>query len=165
MTREHPSNSAVQKSAEASIIAAAAAALSLDLVRDRQATSISIGDHVHVEVDAATYDQSTVVEAYARQGTLKGAQLKKIAQDVLKLALIKQHRAPADTVAVIVFASDEAQRSISGWVREAADRFGVCLMTVEIPPEVRAAIVQAQSRQVMINAIDVADDVSLESLT
>lgn len=155
----------MQKEAEAGIIDAAAAVLGFDLVRERDITSISIGDGVHVEVDAAADDLSIVVEAYARQGPLKGAQLKKIAQDILKLALIKAHRAPADTNAVIVFASDEAQRSITGWLREAANRFGVRLMTVDIPSDLREAIIQAQSRQVMINAVDLADDVALEKTT
>ena len=75
------------------------------------------------------------------------------------------HRAPADTHAVIVFASQEAQRSITGWVREAAIRFDVRLMTVEIPSDLREAIIRAQSRQVMINAVDLADDVAIEKTT
>lgn len=159
---DHPSSSAVQVEAEARIVAAVAAALRLDLINDRSITSIPIGDQVHVEVDAATRDRSTVVEAYARQGSLKGAQLKKIAQDVLKLALIKAERAPAETRAVIAFASDEARQSISGWVQEAADRFGVTLLTVEIPTDLRNKIVHAQNRQIMINVDEVADDMALD---
>lgn len=104
-----------------------------------------------------------MIEAYARQGTLNGAQPKKIAQDVLKLALIKAAREPATTHAVIVVASDEARLSITGWVRESADRFGVRLMTVEIPSDLRERIVIAQSRQVMVNAVDVVDDVALDT--
>ena len=53
---------------------------------------------------------------------------------MLKLALIKAEREPASTRALIVFASDEARLSITGWVREAVDRFGVRLMTVDRRP-------------------------------
>ena len=77
MSVDHPSSSAVQKAAEASIVDAAAKALGLDLIRDRGVTSVVIGEGLHVEVDAATRDQSTVIEAYARQGALKGAQLRR----------------------------------------------------------------------------------------
>src|SRR4051794_36245025 len=53
-----------------------------------------------------------------------------------------------------------AIRAIAGWAKEAADRFGVSLMTVDIPRELREAIVRAQSRRVMVNAVDVADDLT-----
>jgi hypothetical protein len=76
-------------------------------------------------VDAATADRSTVVEAYARQGKLKGAQLKKIAQDILKLALLKRQPGHERTETIIAFASQEAHDSISGWLQEAAAEFGV----------------------------------------
>jgi hypothetical protein len=78
-----------------------------------------------IEVDAATADRSTVVEAYARQGKLKGAQLKKIAQDILKLALLKRQPGHERTETIIAFASQEAHDSISGWLQEAAAEFGV----------------------------------------
>jgi hypothetical protein len=158
----HPSSSAVQREAEVSIVAAASATLSVDLVQDRDITSIAIGTDSHVEVDGATRDRSVVVEAYARQGKLRGAQLKKIAQDVLKLATIKDEMGRDETRAVIAFADEDARRSIGGWVRQAADRFGVELITVEISAELREKILAAQRRQVMINGAELAGDVAVE---
>ena len=91
---------------------------------------VPVGGGACVEVDASTRDHSTVVEAYARQGKLKGAQLKKIGQDILKLALLCKHRLPAETQAFIAFASEEARQSVGGWLEEAAERFGVTLIAV-----------------------------------
>lgn len=159
---DHPSNSAVQSAAEAEIVSAAAKALGVELVRERGVISLCVGDRAHVEVDASTRDHSTVVEAYARQGQLKGAQLKKIAQDILKLALLRQHRAPAQTQAVIAFASAEARQSIGGWLLEAAQRFGITLIVVDIPPELRKSILDAQGRQMMVNLDQAADDITVD---
>ncbi len=158
----HPSSSAVQLEAEVSIVAAASTTLSADLVRERDITSIPVGAGAHVEVDGATRDRSVVVEAYARQGKLKGAQLKKIAQDVLKLAVIKDELGRAGTRAVIAFADESARQSTGGWVREAADRFGVELLTVEVSAELRQKILAAQRRQVMVNGADLAGDVTVD---
>jgi hypothetical protein len=155
----HPSDSKVQSDAEAAIVSAAAAQLGIDLVRGRSATTISVGHGSRVEVDAASSDGSVLVEAYARQGRLKGAQLKKIAQDILKLALVGARSTAAVSKRVLVFASSEAERSVSGWVREAAEHFGVEFMVVEIPDELRASILRAQGKQIMVNVDRVADDV------
>jgi hypothetical protein len=102
-----------------------------------------------------------VVEAYARQGRLKGAQPKKIAQDILKLALFKRVPGREGTRAVIAFASPEAHRSITGWLQHAADSFGVEFVVVEITDQTRTAIRAAQDRQIMANNDVVADDVDL----
>lgn len=138
-----------------------AGALSVELETTRDVTSISLAGGVRIEVDAATRDASVVVEAYARQGRLKSAQLKKIAQDILKLALLKREPGRQSTAAIIVFASQEARDSVSGWVGQAADSFDVTLKVVDIPENLREQIRLAQSRQVMVNLDQVADDVGL----
>jgi hypothetical protein len=151
------SDSTIQKKAEKEIVEAAALALGVPLVRDREVTKISVGENAHVEVDAISPDGAVVVEAYARQGTLKGAQLKKIAQDVLKLSLLERSGAHVDR-RVIVFASAEAEQSVRGWVRLAAEHFGVEFLVVKISQDLRDLILSAQGRQVMVNVDQVADD-------
>jgi hypothetical protein len=121
---------------------------------------ISITDRVTIEVDAATADRLVVVEAYARQGKLKGAQPKKIAQDILKLALLKQQPGRERTAAIIAFASQEAHHSISGWLRQAAKVFDIDLVVVDIDPELRQQILEAQRRQVMVNLDQFAEDLT-----
>lgn len=120
-----------------------------------------------VQLDACSEDNGVLVEAYARQGRLKGAQIKKISQDILKLALLRRDDARSSSRAIIVFASEEAEASITGWVRSAAREFGVELLVVDIPEDVRNEIRAAQARQVMVNvpvaADEVAEDISLAS--
>ena len=121
---------------------------------------------VWVEVDARSPDSSVFVEAYARQGPLEGAQMKKIGQDILKLALLRREATFADTRAIIAFASNEARESVRGWLRRAADAFGVELLVVAIPEDLRNEILSAQSRQMMVNVdatlAETADDVGPE---
>lgn len=121
---------------------------------------IDLGDGVHVMVDGAAADKSVLVEAYARQGTLRGAQLKKVAQDILKLATIRDRPDYAQARAIIVFASEAALDSVRGWLRRAAEQQRVELLRIELDDDTRAAIERAQSRQVMVNLDLVSSDVA-----
>ena len=147
--------------AEEEIVVALALARRITLIR--KPGRIMLDGGVHIEVDAATEDQTVVVEAYARQGRLKGAQPKKVAQDILKLALLKREPGREHTEAIIAFASNEARDSISGWLNQAAKRFDIQLEVVDVPQELRDRILRAQSRQVMVNLDQVADDVGIET--
>ena len=111
----------------------------------------------YVMVDGATADRTVVVEAYARQGLLKGAQPKKVAQDILKLALIKRETNYASAHAIIAFGSTEAHDSIAGWLRRAAESFGVELRVVTLDPTWQTAILLAQAQQMMVNQGDLTE--------
>ena len=111
----------------------------------------------------AQIDESVVVEAYAHQGKLKGAQSKKIAQEILKLALLKREVGRENTQTIVALASQEARDSITGWLLQAAVAFDVQLRVVDVPQKLRDAILQAQVRQVMVNLDEVADDVGSDT--
>lgn len=159
----HASDSTVQAEAEAVIIDAFAA--DQQVVLERRPSRLPVGEGVWVEVDARSEDPPVFVEAYARQGRLKGAQLKKVAQDILKLALLRRQSAHAEARAVVVFASVEAERSVTGWLRQAAATFEVELCVVDIPEQDRQRILAAQERQKMTNlemsASDLAEDLAV----
>lgn len=157
----HQSDSAVQRDAEHAIIDALAAQLGVVLVGGG---ALSLSGGVRIQLDARSEDGKFAVEAYARQGTLKGGQLKKIAQDVLKLALLRSEPDHADVRPIIVFASEEARASITGWVKCAADVFGVELHVVDIDPSLRAEILATQEAQKMVNVElpTTADDLTIE---
>lgn len=161
----HVSDSAVQRLAEVEIVAGLAAAQGLDLVLKPGRVTLSGG--VWVEVDARSVDGSVFVEAYARQGHLKGAQLKKIGQDILKLALLRREGSHVDARAIIAFASQEACDSVRGWLRRAAEAFDVEFCVVSISSQLRDQILSAQRRQVMANVdatvADVAEDLELQT--
>lgn len=156
----HLSDSAVQRAAEAVIVHRLAAELGVPL---QSGGRVPVGGGAYVEVDARSDDGAVFVEAYARQGALKGAQLKKIGQDILKLALLRRQPEYLNARAIIVFASEEARSSIRGWVAQAAIEFGVDLRTIEVPDELREQVRAAQQRQVMVNlSVDEAAAVAEE---
>ena len=125
----HQSDSAVQRDAETAIIDALAAKIGVVLVNGG---TLTLSGGVRIKLGARSEDGRFAVEAYARQGTLKGGQLKKIAQDVLKLALLRREPGYADVRPIVVFASEEARSSITGWVNRAAEVFGVEFHVVDI---------------------------------
>lgn len=157
----HSSDSAVQRQAEVDIVTALAADQGLKL--SSKPRRVTLRGDVWVEVDARSDDGSVFVEAYARQGELKGAQLKKIGQDILKLALLKREADHRGARAIIAFASQEACDSVRGWLRRAAEEFGVEFHVVAIGADLRERILAAQRRQVMVNVqsslADVVEDV------
>ena len=157
----HQSDSAVQRDAETAIIDALAAKIGVVLVNGG---TLTLSGGARIKLDARSEDGRFAVEAYARQGTLKGGQLKKIAQDVLKLALLRREPGYADVRPIVVFASEEARSSITGWVNRAAEVFGVEFHVVDIDPGLRDAIVATQGRQKMVN-VDLsaaADDLTIQ---
>lgn len=83
---------------------------------------------------------------------------------MLKLALLRREPDFAEVRPIIVFASEEARSSITGWVKRAAEVFDVELHVVDIDPELRAEIVATQELQKMVNVPlpSVADDITHE---
>src|SRR5947209_4817982 len=77
----HLSDAAIQRSAEAVILAKVAEHFGVDLSPKR----LVFPSGAQVEVDGASSDNSILVEVFARQGALKGGQQKKVCQDALKL--------------------------------------------------------------------------------
>jgi hypothetical protein len=147
MNTTHKSDSSEQQAAEIEMLRLLETTLGLQF--DSNATlPIDVG----VQPDAIDVKNKTVVEAYARIGAVKGAQLHKIKGDILKLALIGR-RLGDDWRKIFCFASNEAAGYASGnsWVAEAAREFGIEVVVVEIPANVRESVVHAQSRQRMVN--------------
>ncbi|MGH2777391.1 MAG: hypothetical protein ACRDJB_01955 [Actinomycetota bacterium] len=152
----HLSDSAVQRAAEVKIVQQLATELGVALLPGGR---IQIGGGgAYVQVDARSAHDDVIVEAYARQGALKGAQLKKVGQDILKFALLRRTAGWVDARLILAFASAEAKESIRGWVAQAAEVFEVEFVVVDLPPEDREQILAAQQRQVMVNlSADEAD--------
>ncbi|MCL2594440.1 MAG: hypothetical protein FWD83_02805 [Promicromonosporaceae bacterium] len=146
-TAKPASDSQPQRDAEAAIIETLASQLVPDLAASKR---ILVGAAT-VQVDARSADDRLLVEVYARQGALKPGQRNKVAKDILKLALLRQQPEFAESRAIIAFASQEARDSITGWIADAANQFGIELLVVEIPEELRAELLTAQARQAMTN--------------
>jgi len=139
----HPSDSTVQSHAETVIVQALALARGVDIAPAR----IHLPDGSHVQVDGLAEDASVIVEAFARQTAFKAGQLHKVRADMLKLALLRQLPAYADTELVIALASPAALESVTGWAAYAADTFGITVELVAVPDLLREQILQRQGDQ------------------
>jgi len=150
----HPSDSSTQRGAESAILAAVSAELGVTLTP----LSLALPNGARVQVDGAAADFSVLVEAFARQGALKGGQQKKVCQDALKL--ITLGRIHPNARLMIAFADPEAAAYASRgtWVAEALATWGVEVIVVDIDPELRTELREAQLRQVMLNPDDSAAD-------
>ena len=142
--KAHPSLSEVQQEAEE---------VALELLRDRDGyktitqKEIAIGGST-CKPDGVNGPGTKIVEIYARVGKLKGAQTKKVATDILKFAAIQKQPGHENAKCEIWFVDDQARKSITGWMKEAANLFNVELrLATDFPEELKAKLVKAQDRQ------------------
>ena len=143
-TKQHASLSEVQDEAEA---------VSLELLRQRDGyktlarREIAIGN-AKCQPDGVNALGTRIVEIYAHVGKLRGAQDKKVAKDILKFAAIQRQPNRERTKCEIWFVDEEARRSVTGWMKEAAAEFEVQLRLVtDFPETLRKDLIKAQERQ------------------
>jgi len=105
-----------------------------------------------IDVDGYRPDPLTYAEVFARQGKLKGGQIQKVAQDVLKLVTVRKLLAP-NAQLYVVFADKSAAAIPNGrgWLAEAARAWDVKPLVVRLDTKLRGELNKAQDRQRMIN--------------
>ena len=144
---KHKSDSSEQQTAEEYMLMSLQEELGIEF--DSEAVlPVDIG----VKLDAIDPISKVVVEAYARVGKVKGAQLNKIKGDILKLALIEK-KLGSGWRKIMCFASDEAAKYVQGnsWVAKAAREFDIEIHVVYLPDEQKNNVITAQKRQRMVN--------------
>jgi hypothetical protein len=142
----HTSDSAAQRSAEVIMIEGLGEQLGVPL----SPRTIRLDDGTRVELDGASSDLSVLVECSARFGPPRGAQPKKIYTDALKLSWIATYLEPRPSRLILLFADPVASRPFSGsrgWGARAIADAGIEVLHVELPPEMAAAIRDAQTAQ------------------
>lgn len=146
----HPSSSLAQQVAEAAILQLAAAALGVVLVPRR----LKLPGGAQIDVDGFHGGPpATLVEVYARQGELRGAQPKKLRADAFKLLAARKLLYPNARL-VLVVASKEAERSFhAGWTKEALAALEIEICRVSLDADAAAALAEAQRRQHMGNTV------------
>jgi hypothetical protein len=139
----HPSDSAVQRSAETLVITAVAKTVGTPLTKTR----FQLADGIECEVDGASADGLILVEAFANQGAMRGAQLKKVSEDAFKLVTLAKGR--TDMKLIIAFADQRAAKSFLGrsWKAEALRLWSIEVVVVELTADVCSGITDAQVRQ------------------
>lgn len=149
-----PHDSQAQRGAETEILKALSGQLGVVL----ETGSWDIGGAL-VSLDGVDEQRTHCVEIYACIGTLKGAQLKKVATDVLKLLLVKESVpiGGLSPLCVLVFASEAAEGSVRGWVREAIRTHDTQVRVIEPSRETQIRVREAQAAQVMVRIAQVTD--------
>jgi hypothetical protein len=143
----HRSDSSEQLNAESIVRRKVSAIVGVEL----SPQSLQLDGKARVDVDGAALDQSVLVEIFAHQGRLRGAQFHKVARDALKLITLRRTY-PASRL-VIAFCDAEAARCVEGgsWLAEALRVWRVDVVTVDLADATRAGLRDAQIRQVMVS--------------
>lgn len=136
----HPGDSAVQREAE-------------KLIREQLGMNLGVLLDTAKRIDGLRPDgfcdgpEPICVEIWAHQGCAKSAQKAKVMMDMCKLLLCE--RLLGRKCRKIVAVSDEAACAFlrNSWEGRFAREFGIELHCVEVPPEVRERIQEAQRRQ------------------
>lgn len=142
--QRHPSDSSEQIQAQKEI---------LSLINQEYHLSLTskkiLIDNTFFQADGYSENPPVLCEIYAHIGKLKSAQTYKINKDILKLLLIekmsgKQFRK------IIAFADEDAAHLFSAsesWYSKLKETFGIEIITIAIPAELRNTLLQAQKRQ------------------
>jgi hypothetical protein len=143
----HQSDSHEQRSAEPLIRERVSAAVGVELTP----RSLRLDGGARVDVNGVAPDESVLVEIFAHQGRLKGAQFHKVAQDALKLITLKRSR--SDCRLIIAFGDPDAAACVSAgsWLAEALRTWEIEVFVADLDDDVRAGLRCAQDRQVMVN--------------
>lgn len=114
--------------------------------------TLKLAGGARVDVDGVADDRSVFVEVFAHQGRLRGGQFHKVARDALKLITLRREHPGARLI--VAFGDETAAACVTGrsWLAEALRTWGVEVLVVDVGADVRAGLVAAQARQVMVNA-------------
>lgn len=143
----HPSSSHEQTAAEGLVLDTLSDRLGAQLAPQR----VDLAGGSYMNVDGVSDDPQVFVEVFAHQGALKGGQRHKVAGDVLKLVTLS--KAHPEARLVLAFADAVAAKSVQnkGWLAETVVTWGIEVIVVDLPADVRAGLNAAQLRQVMTN--------------
>lgn len=133
---DHPSASSAQQAAEVELVQGVAEDLGVSL----SSATLSLADGVTVEFDGYSETDRVLCEAFARVGSLKAGQKRKLTADVLKLVLAGRLLGGAWRK-IIVVSSSAAQSWLLGrsWQALAVREFGIEVSCIELASETRSA--------------------------
>jgi hypothetical protein len=146
---EHPSDSAVQQTAEIELLQMLSQKLGCDL----EPHTIKLNNKSSIQIDGFSGNGRILCEVYAHVGTLRGGQPDKLAADILKLNLAA-NRKGGQWRKILLFADESACRLLKGssWLAEACRDSQIEIQVVAPRDEIREKIAAAQRRQKMVNA-------------
>lgn len=145
----HPSDSAEQREAEPELIEALSRELGISLAP----AILPLGNGAQVAVDGLNLEARVACEVYAHIGETKGAQRHKIARDILKLLAVERIRGGGQWRKMLCFADGATAQCLLGrsWLAEVCRTLDIEIHVLPLSSELRAKILAAQRRQVMVN--------------
>ncbi|TDV54882.1 hypothetical protein [Actinophytocola oryzae] len=110
---------------------------------------IVLGDGVHVEVDGADERQTILVETWAHQGRPKPAQQNKVLADALKLLHVARTLRVQPRMVLCLSDHGAAHHftAASSWAAHALRSLEIEVIVVDLPVDIKAGIIAAQTRQ------------------
>jgi hypothetical protein len=109
---------------------------------------VHLSDQTRVEVDAVSLDPPILFEVWAHQGSLRSGQPNKVMVDAMKLLYVEAVRGTPFRK-IIRFTDAAARKPFLGKGLRAAAlvHYGIELMLIELPADVRDTVLQAQKNQ------------------
>lgn len=144
MKEKHPSDSSEQQLAHKEILRLINENHNLKLASQKV-----LLDNTLFQVDGHSVDPPILCEIYSRIGQMKVAQHNKISKDILKMLLIEKLSGKKFRK-IIAFADEEAAQPFldgESWYSKLRDNFGIEIIVIQIPEELRNKILDAQKRQ------------------
>ena len=143
MTRE-PGDSSEQQEAERWLLDALSAKLGVKLTKRRW----QLGGGSWTELDGFSESPLILCEAWAHVGAPRSAQKHKVMTDAFKLLFVSR-LLETDGLRILLFGDHEAAKHFQGnsWMAQCLRQHGTEVEVVDMSPELKARVVNAQKRQ------------------
>jgi len=143
MTRQ-PGDSSEQQEAEQWLLDALSAKLGVKLAKKRW----QLDGGSWTEVDGFSQSPLIVCEAWAHVGAPRSAQKHKVMTDAFKLLFVSL-LFRQDSRRILLFGDHEAAKHFQGnsWMGRCLNEYGIQVEVVDMSPEIKAKVVEAQKRQ------------------
>ena len=107
----------------------------------------------YIQPDFYSEELAIVGEIFAHIGKLKKAQDNKISNDILKMLLLEKIQQKSYRK-IIVVCDKELEKKLYGLsaLAEGIRQFGVEIIKIDVPSDLKEEIIKAQHRQKMVNA-------------
>jgi hypothetical protein len=139
-----PGDSSEQKAAESVAMKLLGQRLGVELVPLR----VPLEGGGRLELDGACESPPVLAEAWAHQGPPKAAQKAKVMTDAMRLLLAARTLGTSPKL-ILLFTDQEAVGHFTGrsWMAQALRELSIEVHVVELPDDVKQAVLRAQARQ------------------
>lgn len=148
---KHPSSSDEQQISQQHIIKAVSKEIGLG-IEQLEKTKIKFIDGSYLEIGGFHKDPNVLCEASAHIGKMGGSQPHKVMNDAMKMLFVEKF-SNTKFRKILAFADLGAARSFkeNSWRSKCLKEYGIEVLVIEIPEEIRNIVIDAQYRQKMVN--------------